>query len=136
MRNDEMGWSYVRDAEGIIPEARRLSENGFHNLAVRRCQETVELALKGLLYFLGIDYPKVHDVGPVLEKVLSEKGIGTNQERERLREISKDLANDRELAFYGSDRGEPARLFFSEEQAQKALEDAQYVLSFVKNVLR
>jgi HEPN domain-containing protein len=136
MRNDELGQNRVRDAEIILEQARSLSEREVHHLVVRRCQESVELSLKGLLYFLGIDYPKKHDVGLVVEKILSKKGVGTSQERERLRKISKDLANDRELAFYGSDAGEPPSLLFSEKDAQKALEDAQYVLSFVKNVLR
>ncbi len=41
-------------------------ENGDYPYAVRTAQESVELSLKSLLIFAGIDPPKWHDVGAIL----------------------------------------------------------------------
>ena len=35
------------------------------NAVVRRAQEVVELSLKGVLSYLGVDFPKVHDPAAV-----------------------------------------------------------------------
>jgi HEPN domain-containing protein len=68
-----MTGSLSDDGIKLIEEARRIYprevcsavEAADNNLAVRRSQEVVELALKGTLRCLGVDYPRVHDVGPV-----------------------------------------------------------------------
>jgi HEPN domain-containing protein len=55
-----------RDVKGA------LDEQDF-NMTVRRAQEAVELALKGGLKMLGVDYPKVHDVAPVFSEQAQRK---------------------------------------------------------------
>jgi len=52
----------------ILDEAKSLRSKGAWNLVVRRCQEAVELALKGALVSVGIQPPRVHDVGPTLKE--------------------------------------------------------------------
>ncbi len=58
-------------------------------MAVRRAQEGVELALKGALKLLGVDYPKVHDVAPVFsEQVQRKRGSVDAGVLERIEEVS------------------------------------------------
>jgi hypothetical protein len=42
-----------------------LEEEAFSDV-VREAQELVELALKGILRYVGVDPPKWHDVGPII----------------------------------------------------------------------
>jgi len=48
-------------------ESLNLEKKEFHR-TVRRCREAVELATKGMLLNLGIDYPPVHDTSEILQK--------------------------------------------------------------------
>ncbi len=85
---------YLRDVQGALQEADS-------NLAVRRSQEVVELALKGGLKVLGVDYPKVHDVAPVFSEQLRQKRESVDTlELDRIEEISLWLAQARAPAFY------------------------------------
>lgn len=49
--------------------------HGIHNLAVRRSQEAVELAMTKLLLELGVHAPKDHDMGETLFDTLDNHGI-------------------------------------------------------------
>ncbi|NUO09849.1 MAG: HEPN domain-containing protein [Candidatus Brocadia sp.] len=73
MRSDRIGIAYIKDARTIAKEAKEsLNKNHYHR-TVRKCQESVELALKGLLRFVGIEYPKSHRVGAtLLESILKD----------------------------------------------------------------
>ena len=70
----EVGKKLIRESERIlrrdVPSA--LDEGDF-NIVVRRAQEVVELALKGALKMLGVDFPKVHDVAPVFSQQIRQK---------------------------------------------------------------
>jgi len=66
MRSDQIGQAYIKDAKIIMEEARESLEKGHHHRTIRKCQESVELALKGLLRLIGIEYPKSHRVGDIL----------------------------------------------------------------------
>jgi len=68
---------------------------------VREAQELVELASKAMLRQVGIDPPRLHDVGPVL---LAEQQRFPANMRERIPGLADDsqwLRAQRELAFYG-----------------------------------
>jgi Uncharacterized conserved protein related to C-terminal domain of eukaryotic chaperone, SACSIN len=61
--NEEMARAYLSQAEEILREVERLYQRQAWNLVVRRSQEVVELALKGLLRGAGVEVPRTHDVG-------------------------------------------------------------------------
>lgn len=68
---------------------------------VGEAQELVELASKAMLRQVGIDPPRLHDVGPVL---LAEQQRFPANMRERIPGLADDsqwLRAQRELAFYG-----------------------------------
>jgi HEPN domain-containing protein len=62
----EIARSHLRQARLILAEAERYHRDGVWHLAVRRSQESVELALKGLLRAAGVEVPHVHDVSAFL----------------------------------------------------------------------
>jgi len=52
------------EAKGILEkDAISAYERTSYNISIRRAQEAVELALKGILKVWGYEYPKKHDVG-------------------------------------------------------------------------
>jgi HEPN domain-containing protein len=67
---------------------------------VREAQETVELALKGMLRQVGIEPPKWHDVGPALLEFKDRFPDSVKNDLPRLAEISAWLREERELSFY------------------------------------
>ena len=69
MSSREEGEKLLREAERILQREAEgaLSEADF-NIAVRRAQEAVELCLKGALKMLGVEYPKIHDVGSLFSE--------------------------------------------------------------------
>ncbi len=123
----EAGKKLLRESESIlrrdVPSA--LDEKDF-NLVVRRAQEVVELALKGGLKILGVDFPKVHDVGPVFSEQVRQKQGGVDAAvLERIEDISLWLSQARAPAFY-------LERDYSEEDARHAFQDATFVLTQVK----
>ena len=71
MTNGDMARSHVARAQRVLREAERLHGEEAWNLVVRRCQEAVELALKGALRAVGAEVPKVHDVSGALRRNVS-----------------------------------------------------------------
>jgi len=126
--NIEAAKSMLKEAEECLEEAKRAYAKASYNLAVRRAQETVELALKGILRLIGIEYPKVHDVGDVF----CEHMIQYSHDAEILKKIAKislRLAKDREPSFY-------MERIYSEIVAKEAIENAQFVYGYSEGLWR
>ena len=97
---------------------------------VRRAQEVVELTLKGALKILGIDYPKVHDVGKVFEQTTKMKIVEFEEAvMRRIVRISARLAEDRGPSFYGEKT-------FRREEAEEAYFDSKFVFDEVVKILK
>jgi len=136
MTADEMARAYLRRAATVFREAERLYDERAWNLVVRRCQEVVELALKGALREAGIEVPKVHDVSGVLRRNverLPEHLVGAI---DTLVSASRRLREERELAFYGDEEtGTEAESLFSQPDADEALSKARQVLDLCSRSL-
>ena len=135
MRNDQIALELLRDAGLYLSEAKTYLDKGEYHIAIRRSQECCEVALKALLRFLGIEYPKVHDVGMVVDQILAKKLRSDPAVRMRIKEISRRLAEQREAAFYGSAGGEAPRGLFTADTARHGVSDAQHVYDFVCTTL-
>lgn len=119
MRNVELAEDYLRRAKLRLKALDVLFEGEGWPDVVRESQEILELALKGLLRWCGVDPPRVHDVSGVLlaeKDRLPEDLIG---EAEALAAASRHLRRDRELAFYGAEDLTPTG-FYSKEDAEAA----------------
>ncbi|MBM4049056.1 MAG: HEPN domain-containing protein [Planctomycetes bacterium] len=118
------------DGEKLIAEARRILERDVqgalkesdHNFVVRRAQEVVELVLKGALKLLGTDYPKAHDVAPVLVREVRAKSLPcAERDLERIEQVSFWLAQARGPSFYFEKE-------YGQAEAQQAAADAAWVV--------
>ena len=98
---------------------------------VRESQETVELALKGLLRASSIDAPRIHDVSEVLLAERARLPAELEARLDTLAAISRDLRRDRELAFYGAEDLTPST-FYSRDDAERALKGARLTVATVK----
>jgi HEPN domain-containing protein len=110
-----------------------LQHKGMHADAVRESQELVELVLKGYLRLLGIDPPKVHDVGPFLFQYQEVLPGSIRGDVPRLAEISKALRRERESSFYGDTELIPSEEYGEKDSAQ-ALGQVDEVLATLSKV--
>ncbi|WP_376791316.1 HEPN domain-containing protein [Thermoflexus sp.] len=129
MTSEEMARAYLAQAEEILEEAERLYQRQAWNLVVRRPQEAVELALKGLLRYVGVEIPRTHDVGIWLKSHRDRLPPSVRTEVDRLASISRRLRLERELSFCGDeDLGTPPQQLYAEEDARTSLDEAAWVL--------
>jgi len=120
----------------ILEEAQRFRDRGAWNLVVRRCQEAVELALKGTLWWAGLEVPWVHDVGVFLRQHRSRFPAGFARQIPRLASISRALSVERARSFYGDEEsGLSPEMLYSEQDAAEALEKAALVLDACRQLL-
>jgi len=111
-----------------LEEAERFLELREWNLGVRRAQEAVELFLKGMLKKIGIEFPKVHDIGRFFVKSVKEKGIRIEEREEKeIIRISQELCSKRAPAFYWEKE-------FTMKDATQAVKDAKWIKEFINKI--
>ena len=130
MTSYNLGRSYLSKATKrlkILPVL--LQEEAFSDV-VREAQEIVELALKGALRLIGIEPPKIHDVGPLLLEYRDRFPEVVSKKAQKLADISKWLRREREFSFYGDIDMIPTDEY-SEKDARRAIEDAEFVVETI-----
>ena len=101
MDNGERGRRLMAMAAEYLQDMDAATARESWNAVVRRAQEVVELALKGVLSYLGVDFPKVHDPATVFTATLSARGMAlSGAEAEDVTNVSATLARKRAPAFY------------------------------------
>jgi HEPN domain-containing protein len=136
MNSHKAGRSSIERAALILEEAHRFRDKGAWNLAVRRAQETAELALKGTLLWLSLEVPRVHDVGPFLRQHADRFPSEFAQQLPRLASVSRALAAERERSFNGDEEsGLPPETLYSDLDATEALQKATFVLDVCRCLL-
>ncbi len=101
MTNESLAQSYLRKASDRLDVLEVLLKKGAYSDVVREPQELVELALKGMLRAIGIEPPKLHDVGGLLLDHHERFSEDVRSQLTNLAGISKRLRKECELAFYG-----------------------------------
>lgn len=132
MTNAHIAAGWLRQADYILQEARQQFKAGLWHLTVRRCQESVELALKALLGFYGIAVPHLHDVGFLLKEHETRFSRTIRKRVETLQSISRRLRHERETSFYGDEEMSLAPdEIYNAGDATAALRDARTVLELI-----
>jgi len=87
-----------------------------------------------MLRSVGVEPPKIHDVGGLLleHKEKFPKNIAKNFKR--LAEISKRLRKERELAFYGDIDFIPTEEY-TEDDAKGAIRDTRFIVDTAKKLI-
>ncbi len=136
MTGEEMARSYGRTAGLILQEAEHALQQQAWHLAVRRAQESVEMALKAALRLVGIEIPRLHDVGTLLRAEQERFPAWFQADVDRLASISRGLRRDRELSFYGDeDLGQPPEQIFSRYDGEQAVAQARSVLEQCRRLM-
>jgi len=132
----EYAKSYVEEAERRIRVAEEAVREGAYAYCIRQCQEAVELLLKASLRLVGIEPPKLHDVGPVLLEFKDRFPEWFRGRIDELAAISRWLRREREPSMYGDEElGIPPTRLYTRPYAVKALEAAMTVHNCVKSLL-
>jgi HEPN domain-containing protein len=135
MTNYEMAHSYLSTAEYSLQQARAAHADGVWHLAVRRCQEGVELALKASLRLVGLEVPKVHDVSFFLRENSESFPEWFRLDLDRLAHISRSLRKDREISLYGDEAlSLPPERVFTQVDANEALEETEFVFELTRRL--
>jgi len=108
-----------------------LYEEESYSDTVRESQEICELALKAVLRLIGIDPPKLHDVGKIVKQYASELPATMQTDVDVVARYSFQLRRDRELAFYGALDVDPAQ-DYTREDADAAISQVDFILEWIR----
>ncbi len=101
MTTNELAAGYYRKCDDRLAALEVLHARGAFSDVVRESQEVVERALKGMLRCVGVDPPKIHDVGDLLLEQAGRFEKISAEELGVLATASKELRKEREFSFYG-----------------------------------
>lgn len=135
MNTKNLAESYLKKALDRLDILDVLFKKKAFSDVIRESQEIVELSLKGMLRFIGVEPPKIHDVGGLLleHKEKYPKDIAIHLKE--LAHISKRLRKERELAFYGDIDFIPTEEY-TQGDAKKAIRDARLVVRTAKKSIQ
>ena len=115
-----MAADYAYRARRCLREAGLSLREADYPGVVRRSQEALELAVKALLRYHGIEYPHEHDVGDALPELKGKVGSNLEVILQDLKELLGELSKLRGPAMYGYEReGIPPSRVFSAKYAQE-----------------
>lgn len=123
--------SYLKKARARRRALEVLRSDGDFSDVVRDAQAIVELAAKGVLRHLGLEPPKVRDVGRLLANYVGQLPPG---DWERLIDESRWLRRERELSFYGDLDFIPTEEY-SAQEADRAMAAADLALQLMEATL-
>jgi len=129
---DQLAKSYFLRARKRRGALEALMQAEAYPDVVRESQELVELVLKGMLRWIGVDPPHWHDVGPILVEQRDRFPPAVQQQIPRLADISLRLYRDGEAAFYGDIDLIPEHVF-GRDAAERALAGAGEVLAAIEH---
>ncbi|MEW6261379.1 MAG: HEPN domain-containing protein [Thermodesulfobacteriota bacterium] len=135
MTNITLAQSYLIKALKRMKILSVLLDEEAYSDVVREAQAIVELSLKGMLRNVGIEPPKWHDVGKILQQYRDRFRNDTKPHVDRLADISAWLRKEREFSFYGDIDMIPTEEYQIED-ALRAMEDARFVVTIAEREIQ
>lgn len=140
MRNIEIAVAGLKRAERWLQAAKRALEDRRWDDVVYSAQMTVEQSVKAVLFALGIDFPREHDVSDVLYPI-AERNDMPEWFREKTYTIADwvaELAEQRGLAGYGFEKGIDVEYFmeYAPEAFRRAEETHKACFRLLKELFR
>jgi len=126
---------YLKKSKIRIAALNFYKQHKDYSDVVREAQEVVELLLKAILLYVGIEIPKVHDVSKTIEKYLDFMPKIIQDNISEIKRISKSLRKEREISFYGADDFIPNEEYTLDE-ADKAISEAKFIYETIKKSIR
>ena len=134
MTNDLLARSDLKKVRSRLKVLDVLHADEAWSDVVREEQETVELSLKAMLRWAGLDPPKIHDVGGHLSVNRERFPPEVQPALPRLAAISSRLRKEREFAFYGDVDFIPTEQY-TRADADAARDDARFVVEQVTRLV-
>jgi HEPN domain-containing protein len=134
MTNLSLAESYLAKGRARLKVLALLMAEADYSDVVREAQEVVELALKGMLRQVGVEPPKVHDVGSHLREHAARFPASVQTEIPKLMAASTWLRKERELAFCGEVDAVPTEEY-DESDARRAMDAATFVVRIAAMVI-
>lgn len=134
MNTKSLAESYLRKAMDRLDVLGLLFKKGAYSDVIREAQEIVELSLKGMLRFVGVEPPKIHDVGSLLIEHKDKFPGEVSRHFKKMAQISKRLRKERELAFYGDIDFIPTEEY-TEKDAGKAISETRLIVDSAKKLM-
>lgn len=137
--NKDFAIAMFKDGERDYLIAKNLIEEEFYDKSVYHSQQSIEKCIKAILISFGI-FQKTHFVGEILTKTLNEENISASWKEKLLKiaEISEGIEPEVSFSRYPGIINDNLWLPFEEyekEDAKKARDKAEHVLSVTKNFL-
>ena len=133
----DWGGSLATVSMSTAAEISRLIEPGDHQLLADavltnrltriEVQQIVELSLKGILRMVGIEPPKLHDVGHLIVEYAGRLPKEVAANADQIASISKWLRKEREFSFYGDVDLIPTEEY-TREDGIRARDDARFIV--------
>lgn len=134
MTGVELSRAYLAKARLRLEVLQLLAARQGWSDLVREAQELVELATKAMLRHVGIDPPRLHDVGPVLLAEQARFPAEIADQIVELAEASQWLRAQRELSFYGDVEWIPTERY-GPADGERALQAAQLALALAGRLI-
>ena len=130
MSKRKLAKDYLERSKVRLKMLEFLKNEGAYADVVREAQEVVELMLKGLILYYGLDVPKVHDVSRFIEENINVFPEKIKENLPKIKQISRSLRKERELAFYGLSDWIPSEEYTLDD-AERAITWARRYLSLL-----
>ncbi|VVM06413.1 hypothetical protein MAMC_01060 [Methylacidimicrobium cyclopophantes] len=115
MTQSDLARAYLRMVEDRLRALDVFRERASYANLRRESQEIVELVLKAALRSLGVDPPRIHEVGRFFAREIEALPEELRAEAAILIAASRELRKDREMSFYGEVDSLPTESFSAEE---------------------
>ena len=136
MNTEELAMLGIGRASRWLQGAKRAREDGRWDDVVYSSEMAAEQALKAVLIFYGMDYPKEHDVSDAILQIRGREGLPSwfREQIEGMAEAIAELADQRGLAGYGFEQGITAEYF--RKYAPQALAKAERIHANCERLLK
>lgn len=134
MTNTSLAQSYLVKARVRLRILPVLAEADAWSDVVRESQEIVELAMKAMLRHVGVEPPKWHDVGSILQQHRGRLPAPAAARVDELARISARLRKEREFSFYGDIDFIPTEQYTADD-ARLAMQEARTTVDVAEQVI-
>ncbi len=134
MTNSSLAQSYLIKSRHRLKVLDLLLADGAFSDVVREAQEVVELTLRAMLRQVGIEPPKWHDVGQLLDEHRDRFPAGVLANLPALIEASSWLRKEPEFSFYGEIDFIPTERY-TRDDAERALAAARLAVKTATSVV-
>ena len=137
MTSLDLARDYLRKAKARRRALETLLQVGSYDGVVRESQEIVELILKGVLRYVGVDPPRRHDIGATLRELEHRIPPAWWARLDHIETISRTLFEERGHAFDGDETSlTPASELFGVDDARQVVGWVDELLVMFEDLLR